>query len=661
MALLLLGLAPLWSQNPADLLQAARLDEAQVQTLFAALDLTRPGLETARDHYLKRDYPEALQALLIYFSNRPTPPGLASQLTQPADFRKRGQDALEDRFTLQGLTARQPRKPSGELDWLARGPRGDKEWVWLLNRHFFLIELLAAHEATGEDRYLSKVSELLIDWTANNPFPGRLSFSPPWRPLEAARRILNAWIPTFEYLRKDPERNGPALLAMLAALPDHAEKLDRFASFWGGNHLITEKMALASLAAAWPEFKQSPHWLDRAIDTLDRESQRQVYPDGSYTELTNHYQRVTLTSLQPLLPLLADREAPAAKALAERVESMWNYFIEVSRPDGWGPMNNASDAEFNFLIAAEASDDFSRPDWRYILSGGQAGSPPEGSPSRYFSYAGQAVFRTDWTPEAGWLFFDMGPHGAAHQHEDRLNVTFFAGGRSLLSDSGRYLYQPGPWKDYFSGPRAHNVVLLNGTMTTHPPRTVTTPLPVFVDLDLPIAAARASYPPRPMHGQGRSCHTRAVWQVSADYAVIVDELIAFGPNVAEAIWNFHPSITASEADTVVQLIAFDSPDAPQILDQRGLTDPVAGWFSPSYNTRLPALQRTYTFPFRRPLRLVWLLANPDAPAPDFTATFHPNRRVSLSITLPGQTASSLTLQFDDQSAHVESSPSRLTP
>ncbi|MCC5806311.1 MAG: alginate lyase family protein [Opitutales bacterium] len=635
----------------------AGLTDARFDRLFEALDLSHPELETAAKAYASGDRDRAAHALLRHFADRPPPQGVSAALEPPPGYRERARDVLDDRFTLQDLRGRQPRLEDGGLDWEARGPRDDKEWAWFLNRHGFIPDLLAAHKETGDPRYSAKASALIVDWTNANPYPARFSFSPAWRPLEAARRVTQAWIPAFEYLRHDPQAHGPALLAMLASVPDHADKLDRFASFWGGNHLITEKIALATLAAAWPEFLEADAWFDRALATLNREINNQTYPDGSYKELTNHYQRVVLAAVQPLMPVLRALDAGAADALARRIEEMWHYFIMIAAPDGTGPMNNAADLEFNHARAAGMPAFFGRPDWEYVLSHGARGERPAGPPSRFFPWAGHAVLRGGWGPDDPWLFFDAGPHGSAHQHHDHLNLAFFARGRHLVADSGRYIYQPGPWKDYFEGPRAHNVLLLNGRGTVPPPRVVSRPLPVRTDFSdtHAFAAAAARFPADPARGRGAPRHTRAVLLLGTDHALVLDEIIAFGPRTLEAVWNFHPSVSPEEASRVVRLLPVPADSGLRhtaVEDLLGSENPVGGWFSPSYNLREPALQRTHTFRTAGPVLLPWLLAHPDAPDPEITVTPRGNRTYDIRAVLPDSSTRTYSLRFDRQNVRL---------
>ena len=115
----------------------------------------------------------------------------------PARFLNVANDALMDTFTLQGVKARQPRLPSGNFDWSWRGLNNDIEWAWFFNRLTWLPDLWQAYQKTGDEVYLNRMVRTLHDWIDANPAPRMLSFSPAWRPLEAARRLLYAWLPVL--------------------------------------------------------------------------------------------------------------------------------------------------------------------------------------------------------------------------------------------------------------------------------------------------------------------------------------------------------------------------------------------------------------------------------------------------------------------------------
>lgn len=586
--------------------------------LFAHLDTDQPAMAAIQALWESGERAGAANALSAYFRDKAFSLDLLDPPLIPANAMEQAEAALEGRFFLLNQWEPAPLDPDGTLNWDGRGSRNDKERAWMLNRHAFLLYLAEAASRTGEARFSKSLNRLWTDWILANPYPNRLSFSAPWRALEVARRILNAWVYIFYgYNALDDETR----LLVLCSVLDHADALSEHASFWGGNHLITEKMALLAIAAAWPEFKSSGKWRDDAIGVISSEFLSQTYPDGSYKELSNHYQRVVLTNTIKFLKLLEVVD-PAAenKAVVRRIETMWDFFARVMRPDGFGPLNNAADTEHNAAYVKEVWERFDRPDWLYMATNGTEGTAPSGpdtNPSRLFEWAGQAILRTGWERDAGWVYFDAGPYGTAHQHIDRLHVSAALNGRPLLVDNGRYTYQPGPWKDYFQGPASHNVLLLDGQPAEQAPREVTRPLEIlFEETEIfAFAAATALFRPTRYPAifsglQPSIPWTRAVLlDKEGRFVLILDHLLSFRDHTWTARWHFDPQITEAQATSALVLASPKGTARPRILT--GATEPsIAGFFSPEYNVKQPAVQMEFSGHLDGPTTLIWLLSPP---------------------------------------------------
>lgn len=76
--------------------------------------------------------------------------------------------------------------------------------------------------------------------------------------------------------------------------------------------------------------------------------------------------------------------------------------------------------------------------------------------------SGFAVMRTGWQPKDTWALLDAGPFGRAHQHEDKLNVLFYAHGKMLLTEGGNYAYDSSPMRSYVLDTASHNTVRVDG-------------------------------------------------------------------------------------------------------------------------------------------------------------------------------------------------------
>jgi hypothetical protein len=588
---------------------------ARLERLFTELDPDHPVVGPIRREWYRGERMEAAAALSRYFASKQFPIEVLEPITYPANLLEQAEAALEDRFYLLEYWETVPRLNNGGLDWKHRGAAKDKEWAWMLNRHGIFPDLAEAYRLTGDVAYVEYLNEIWQDWITNNSYPDHLTFSEPWRPLEVARRILHAWVHLF-YNEQDL-LNPETRLLILSSLLDHGDALREHASFWGGNHLISEKLALLTLAFAWPELTNSADWRSYAIEQVSRQLMDQTYPDGSYKELSNHYQRVVLRNAQYFVRIMA-RLDPGfrERQVMQRIEEMWDFFARVTQPDGSGPVNNASDREENAAFLQKVDAFYNRPDWRYIATNGREGIAPAGSASRLFPWAGQAILRNGWSREADWVYFDAGPYGTAHQHIDRLHVSASLGGRPTLVDNGRYTYQPGPWRDYFKGPQGHNLILLDDKPAEQAPREVENKLPVpFSDLpEVAMAAATADFKLAGFAGlpglEKKVPWTRAVLLDRRGFLLVIDHLVTFSEHDLGARWHFHPDISEAEAISYLRLIhPTDLPVRFKSLVGSAPPD-VGGFYSPDYNQKVPAPELRFNLRIDRPTTLVWLLQPP---------------------------------------------------
>ena len=96
-----------------------------------------------------------------------------------------------------------------------------------------------------------------------------------------------------------------------------------------------------------------------------------------------------------------------------------------------------------------------RQDFLWYATNGKQGHAPAET-SHAFPYAGYYVMRSGWDSDARWLWFDGGPFGYGHQHEDKLEIMVTAYREAFLVDPGNYT-RAIKWRSYSS---IHRVIML---------------------------------------------------------------------------------------------------------------------------------------------------------------------------------------------------------
>lgn len=626
----------------------------RIERLFAGLDLDRTGLETVRSAVQSKDWPAACKELIAYYRKGKTAAWLRRDPPKPAAETRPEADAiLKDTITCNRIAAKVPRLPTGRLNWAYNGPDGDREWGWGLNRHFHIRTLCNTYFATGNPAYLRCLDRHLTDWVLSNPYPAKRSSTPPWRGLEAFFRVVT-WADVFFGLQQCDGFTPAARVLVLTSIPEHAHYLRHFHA-GGGNWITMEMHGLATAAACWPEFKDADPWFDYAFGRILPQITEQVYPDGVQKELTSHYHWVALHNFEDFARLARRAGRSLPPAFDAGLERMWNYLAYAMRPDGYGPLNNDSDRDYNRSRVLERADSRHRNDWAYIATNGKQGKKPAGPPSVVFPWAGQLIMRSGWDADAHWAFFDVGPLGIGHQHYDKLHLSVAAYGRDLLVDGGRFTYKGGSFRNHFVGSASHNVILIDGKGHHGKNKAVSRPMEGNCAIEDRYDYARGTFDESFGALKGKAAHTRAVVYLRGRYWIVVDRITTDRPRTIQPLWHFHPDCTVAVDGTSVAstdpakgnlriVPVADFPWNVRII--KGQTEPtIQGWWSRRYNHKQPAPTAVYSANIDKSATFAWVLVPargtvPRVAAKTLSAT---QDAMQLEIQLPGAKSDRITI------------------
>ncbi len=584
---------------------------------FKRFDLKREELKAVADAVKAKDWLGACTALLAHYRQSEFAGELGIKPAKKGSAAFPAADAiLKDTFSIQGVTATQPRLKNGRLDWAHRGPRDDKEWAWLLNRHSFLRTLSQAWRKTGNPKYIEGLDALLLDWLISNPMPSEQNSSAQWRVLEVGLRLISVWPSTFYGLQESEAFRPITRIRMLMSLFEHADYCRRYHAN-GGNHLVMEMHGLARTGLCWPEFKDAKKWLDYAFKkTWPELRNKQVYPDGVQKELTAHYHKVSLINFEPFIGLSERSGRSLPKEFKPLVERMWNYTAYSMRPDGHGPLNNDSDLGYDREIIKSAAERYKRRDWLFIATNGKKGMEPK-SPTVVFPWAGQLIMRSAWKRTAHWAFFDAGPCGMGHRHFDKLHLSLSAYGRDILVDSGRYWYKPDRWRRHFIGAASHNVILINGKGQNEERSLADKPLRKnfrsHPEFDFGFGTFDRGFKDLKFKVQ----HQRAVLYLRGSFWLVVDRVLSEKPCEIQPLWHFHPDCKVRKKGAAVW-----SADARQgnvriepvgdvkwnVELVKGQEKPqIQGWYSLKYNFKKPAPTAVYRSRIKDEALVAWVI------------------------------------------------------
>ncbi|MGL5113993.1 MAG: alginate lyase family protein [Beijerinckiaceae bacterium] len=619
--------------------------------LLAEIDLSKPELSFIGAIRSAKGDAAAVDALLSHLTSKPAPGGLDSPLdtSHGKTDRAAADAAVAGRFTFQGATDDCPGLADGGFDWRHPGPNNDREWAWFLNRHMYFRALARAHAETGDPRYAAAFDRQLADWIRQNPRPSEDTMDAPWRVMEAGTRMLQSWPQAFYSFRAAPEFTRETRVRMLLSVVDHGKQLIAFHRHHH-NHAIKEMAGLATAALAWPELKDAKAWYAYAMQVLDRELDWQVYPDGCHRELTSGYHITVMNYVDSAIVLADACGAAVPERMRQTIAAMVDYLAATIDPGGFAPLNNDSDlVDVRPMLKAYGT--------RWVRADWLAAADFAPSESRIFPHAGQIVMRHGAGEEAFMAFLDVGPEGTArtHNHADKLHLSVHAHGRPLLVDAGRATYVDNPLRRHIMEETSHNVVSFPG---------LTRREDVLV-WDRPLQDGAAHLRPAADIALGRFLagyrESDGIFRLERlvirreDWLLVIDSIAPDMPRMIETLWHFHPDCAVELAtDEIVTTdpdlgnIRLRQIAGPTIAmeTRRGRMEPSPqGWYSPRYNTTLPATAVVCAADVKGPTPVAWLIE---------TGRNTPPRRAATAVVGP----EALAVTVDDTRITVAISPAR---
>ena len=589
-----------------------------VRSMLQQFDLEHPGMEGVKAAYEKGDMAEASQQLLAYYKQSEHAQEFRREMPSPSDRTVAAADTiLKDIFTIQNVKGKVPYGEDGHRDWYYKGPNNDREWAWLSNRHSQIRQVMEVFFETGNPKYAEYIDLFLRDFIIKSmPYPGVKSRTSVWRGLEVSFRA-KVWTRIFYAFINSDHLSDATKLLILSSLPDHAHYNK---NFHGGNNWLTmEISALATVAAYFPEYQKSDEWMEYAIGQMTASMKDQVYADGVQTELTSHYHNVSLRNFELFQEICQVAEKPLPAFYNQTLKDMYHYIAHAVRPSGYRILNNDGDRGSDREIILRGAEKFNQPDWAYIVTNGERGEAPTVGPSYLFPWAGHLISRSGFDTNAHWSFFDIGPWGSGHQHDDKLHLSVAAFGRDLLVDAGRFAYTgevAQKFRPYARSSAGHNVLLIDGKGQEAGPTHADAPLSHqhYKITDTYDYAAGSFESFEEVDGEVK--HQRAVMYVRGEFWVVVDKVITERPRQIDALWHWHPDNKVMKRKSTVStnnqrgnlaVIPLSGQDFDIRFVEGQERPEIQGWYSPEYNLYEPNTTSFFTTEISDSSTFVWLL------------------------------------------------------
>lgn len=361
-----------------------------------------------------------------------------------------------------------------------------------ISRCHHLLRLSLAYRFTGEEKYAKTVFDHIENWIEENP----LMYSINWGcAMDVGIRAVN-WIWALSLL-ESYKADSKAINKIKVSLYQHGwfiyNNLEGSNYSYNNNHYFSDIVGLLHIAMLFRKDKYAAQWLRFAKLTFFRETRLQVLPSGMTFECTTNYSRLVLELVLTSMVFLKRNGMDVPPDIWQRLESMFEFTMKVTMPDGAMPVVGDQDNGRVLPWGIEDLNDhrclltvgallFNRGDFKQQSTGYNAyaaifaGTKDEYDQikesntkieSEYIRDAGFALMRKDdnymlFNADNQGMYRDTGT-GLSHTHCDWFSFVLCANGVPFFIDPGSYVYSSdAKARNLFRSTKMHNTVVVDG-------------------------------------------------------------------------------------------------------------------------------------------------------------------------------------------------------
>jgi heparinase II/III-like protein len=485
----------------------------------------------------------------------PRPPAIPAQCRGWTDGRARADLLLAGRYWL----GSHPVEQLGLDPTWREDPLIDSNWQFMHHSLQVVSSLLEAWADTARPEYIDRAEFLLHDWIRENPRSAPMSVWA-WNDHSTALRAdvlacASMYLPDRPWLRRALVLHGEAL-AEPRFYVNH------------GNHALNQSIALLEVG----HVVGRADWMQLATNRIAKLILESVDDQGVTDEQSIGYQAYNLERYRLVQARLEAMGMPVPAAFA-RLDWMPKFLAYATRPDGLPEM--IGDTEAVAQVPTPGSW------WEYATSQGAHGTKPSDTVAVY--RAGYVFARTGWGetgPFTDEVFLSQrfGPAPYIHGHADGTSLTLYGYGSPLLLDGGKYDYDVSPYRSFFKGRTAHNVVTVDGLKFS---KTAATTLVDHTSTATMVDTTTATSGYAGVAQQRRVTFSRAL-----GYVVVEDRASSFVEHTFRQLWHLgetaDPVLWANGFRTTsprgnVQVRQLLGGTSARVVE--GQVSPVQGWIS----------------------------------------------------------------------------------
>ncbi|MEE9438567.1 MAG: heparinase II/III family protein [Saprospiraceae bacterium] len=354
---------------------------------------------------------------------------------------------------------------------------GDIKIIWELSRFDWLTTLSRAYKVFGNKEYLTRINQLLNDWSKNNP----LNTGPNWKcGQETSIRVMKL-LTSAQLLDQfsNPQSN------LLEIVFQHLERIEpniNYAIAQDNNHGTSEASVLY-IGATWlleHNYKSNKlkSWKKQGRTIIENRIQKLIQPQGTFSQRSMTYHRVMVDTMIFTLQMMKMLKEPTFNnRITKKIESLaiWQYKMTFGA-NGDAPNFGSNDgALFENLHSRDYRDFRSSTQtifgtifqklaynnldvsevlyWRLGKDSLKWKVKEIDLPKSEVLDNQMVILRKE-----NIIVFLKNPEDTFRPGNDSFHIDLWYKGECILQDSGTYSYNAGTISDGFKSVAAHNTI-----------------------------------------------------------------------------------------------------------------------------------------------------------------------------------------------------------
>lgn len=453
------------------------------------------------------------------------------------------------------------------IEW-QKSPNGDPEWLYMLKRQEYLIDLLQTFYITGEKKYLKKAKQLIFEWIRNN-----LSVPQTWRTIDTGIRLLN-WAPIIPVLRKNNFLETKELDLINISVQKQVKYLKQYyiskydISNWGV--LITTGILVYNAINEKTISLDDTKW---AMEKLKLEIALQVNHDGTHWEQSPLYFVEVWRSVLCVYAAYRQKNIKFSSSLLKSLKRMHYYAAFLVKPNrlllqqgdtdsiSIDALYDTSAIELNMQNVLESNEqislDFILIELHHqpIFEKNTKRKPISENNNYSFDsiISGNYYWRSNLSSSADYWHIYNGTLGSGHGHAALGHIDLTLNGHDVFIDPGRFTYVDSVERRYLKSVKAHNVIEIDNIPFTSPSNswkfsTVGLPLNNTVQHSKHWDIISINYLEHPDAPSSPSIFRYFIWLKKYEIMVIIDIIKASGNHNICTRFNLAPDLHVISSD-----------------------------------------------------------------------------------------------------------------